>query len=101
MTDDVAIERISLRSVDPVTGKRYHSLYKPAPSPEVLARLQFNPKDSETQLLPRLKEYWSNSSSLQAFYPEAVQINADQDPHIVSESLESCLVKPLSKPHDW
>ncbi|XP_010898403.2 adenylate kinase 8 isoform X2 [Esox lucius] len=97
MTDDVVIERVSLTSVDPVTGDRYHSLYKPAPSPKVQGRLQFHPKDSEAQLLQRLKEYWANSSSLQAFYPEAVHISADQDPHTVFESLESRLVVPLPK----
>uniref|UniRef100_A0A8C7QQQ9 Adenylate kinase 8 n=1 Tax=Oncorhynchus mykiss TaxID=8022 RepID=A0A8C7QQQ9_ONCMY len=95
MTDDVAIERVTLRSIDPVTGERYHSLYKPAPSPEVQTRLQFNPKDSEAQLLQQLKEYWANDSSLQDLYPEAVHINADQDPHTVFESLESRLVGRL------
>ncbi|XP_020331685.1 adenylate kinase 8 isoform X3 [Oncorhynchus kisutch] len=95
MTDDVAIERVTLRSIDPVTGERYHSLYKPAPSPEVQTRLQFNPKDSEAQLLRELKEYWANASSLQDLYPEAVHINADQDPHTVFESLESRLVGRL------
>ncbi|KAM9545893.1 adenylate kinase 8 isoform 4-T4 [Salvelinus alpinus] len=95
MTDDVAIERVTLRSIDPVTGERYHSLYKPAPSPEVQTRLQFNPKDSEAQLLRQLKEYWANASSLQDLYPEAVHINADQDPHTVFESLESRLVGRL------
>nr|XP_046202544.1 adenylate kinase 8 isoform X4 [Oncorhynchus gorbuscha] len=95
MTDDVAIERVTLRSIDPVTGERYHSLYKPAPSPEVQTRLQFNPKDSEAQLLQQLKEYWANASSLQDLYPEAVYINADQDPHTIFESLESRLVGRL------
>ncbi|XP_042175519.1 adenylate kinase 8 isoform X2 [Oncorhynchus tshawytscha] len=95
MTDDVAIERVTLGSIDPVTGERYHSLYKPAPSPEVQTRLQFNPKDSEAQLLRELKEYWANASSLQDLYPEAVHINADQDPHTVFESLESRLVRRL------
>ncbi|XP_014030303.1 adenylate kinase 8 isoform X4 [Salmo salar] len=95
MTDDVAIERVTLRSIDPFTGEKYHSLYKPAPSPEVQTRLQFNPKDSEAQLLRQLKEYWANASSLQDLYPEAVHINADQDPHTVFESLESRLVGRL------
>ncbi|KAL0978957.1 hypothetical protein UPYG_G00178470 [Umbra pygmaea] len=97
MTDDVAIERVSMRSVDPVTGKRYHSLYKPAPDPKVQARLLFNPKDSQTQLMQRLKEYSANDSFLKAFYPEAVHINAEQDPHTIFESIENHLVRRLSK----
>ncbi|XP_056113404.1 adenylate kinase 8 [Rhinichthys klamathensis goyatoka] len=97
MTDDIAIERVTLRSVDPVTGEWYHTVYKPAPGPEVQARLQFDPRNSEARLLKRLKEYWSHAVDLQAFYPQAVYINADQDPHTVFESLESRLVGRLPK----
>ncbi|XP_058630716.1 adenylate kinase 8 isoform X2 [Onychostoma macrolepis] len=97
MTDDIAIERVTLRGVDPVTGEWYHSIYKPAPGPEVQSRLRFNPRHSEAQLLKRLKEYWNHAADLQAFYPQAVYINADQDPHTVFESLESRLVGRLPK----
>lgn len=97
MTDDIAIERVTLRSVDPVTGEWYHTVYKPAPGPEVQARLRFDPRNSEARLLKRLKEYWSHAVDLQAFYPQAVYINADQDPHTVFESLESRLVGRLPK----
>nr|XP_055055296.1 adenylate kinase 8 isoform X2 [Misgurnus anguillicaudatus]XP_055055297.1 adenylate kinase 8 isoform X2 [Misgurnus anguillicaudatus] len=97
VTDDIAVERVTLRGVDPVTGEWYHSLYKPPPSPEVQARLRFNPRDSEAQLLKRLKEYWCHAVGLQAFYPQAVCINADQDPHTVFESLESRIVGRLPK----
>ncbi|KTF93680.1 hypothetical protein cypCar_00016089 [Cyprinus carpio] len=97
ITDDIAIERVTLRGVDPVTGEWYHSIYKPVPGPEVQARLRFNPRHSEAQLLKRLKEYWNHTADLQAFYPQAVHINADQDPHTVFESLESRLVGRLPK----
>ncbi|XP_039514337.1 adenylate kinase 8 isoform X2 [Pimephales promelas] len=97
MTDDIAIQRVTLRSVDPVTGEWYHTVNKPAPSPEVQARLRFDPRNSEARLLRRLKEYWSHAVDLQAFYPQAVYINADQDPHTVFESLESRLVDRLPK----
>ncbi|RXN10403.1 adenylate kinase 8 [Labeo rohita] len=97
MTDDIAIERVTLRGVDPVTGEWYHSLYKPAPGPEVQARLRYKPQHSEAQLLRRLKEYWNHAADLQAIYPQAVYINADQDPHTVFESLESRLVGQLPK----
>lgn len=76
---------------------RYHSLYKPAPSPEVQARLQQNPLDSEAAVQARLDEYWDHALALQALYPDAVCINAEQDPHTVFESLESRLVEQLPK----
>ncbi|KAI1900552.1 hypothetical protein AGOR_G00051100 [Albula goreensis] len=97
MTDAVSVERVTLKAVDPVTGERYHSLYKPAPSPEVQARLQQNPLNSEAVVLAQLKEYWVHVSGLQAMYPDAVYINAEQDPHTVFESLESRLVGRLPK----
>ncbi|KAI4882208.1 hypothetical protein NFI96_034144, partial [Prochilodus magdalenae] len=71
-TDDVAVERLTLRAIDPVTGERYHSLYKPAPSAEVHARLKYKPRDSEAEVRSRLMEYWAHASSLHAFYPQAV-----------------------------
>ncbi|CAM4542634.1 unnamed protein product [Leuciscus chuanchicus] len=97
MTDDIAIERVTLRSVDPVTGEWYHTVFKPAPGPEVQARLRFDPRNSEARLLKRLKDYRSHAVDMQAFYPQAVYINADQDPHNVFESLESRLVGRLPK----
>ncbi|KAJ8413868.1 hypothetical protein AAFF_G00064660 [Aldrovandia affinis] len=97
MTDAVAVERVALRAVDPVTGERYHSLYKPAPSPEVQARLQQNPQDSEAVVQAQLKEYWAHAPALQALYADAVHIHAEQDPHTVFESLESRLVGRLPK----
>lgn len=72
-------------------------MYKPAPGPEVQARLRFDPRNSEARLLKRLKDYRSHAVDLQAFYPQAVYINADQDPHTVFESLESRLVGRLPK----
>ncbi|MGH0153917.1 UNVERIFIED_CONTAM: hypothetical protein FKN15_061896 [Acipenser sinensis] len=46
MPDEVAVERVTFRMTDPVTGQRYHSLYKAAPSQQIQDRLQMNPRDS-------------------------------------------------------
>ncbi|XP_063051801.1 adenylate kinase 8 [Engraulis encrasicolus] len=97
MTDEVAVERLSLRAVDPVTGERYHTLYRPPSCPEVQARLVFNPKDREIEVMQRLEEYWAHLPLLQDFYPDAIHINADQDPHAIFESIESRLVGRLPK----
>ncbi|KAK3538902.1 hypothetical protein QTP86_020172 [Hemibagrus guttatus] len=97
MSDDVALERLTLRYTDPVMGKRYHSLHNPAPGAKVQARLQRNPRDSEFEVCKRLKEYRSHAAALQAFYPQAVQVIADQQPHTVFECLESGTVGRPSK----
>lgn len=76
---------------------RYHSLYRPAPSAEVKARLVFDPRDSERHVRGRLRQYWEQVPTLKSFYPEAIHVNADQDPHTIFESIESRLVGRLPK----
>ncbi|XP_053551924.1 adenylate kinase 8, partial [Bombina bombina] len=97
ITDDAAIERLSLRMTDPVSGERYHSLYKPAPRAEVQERLRQNPRDTEHRLQKKLDMYHANAEELQEFYQDVIHINADQDPYTVFEFIESCIVKPLPK----
>ncbi|KAL4623303.1 adenylate kinase 8 isoform X1 [Arapaima gigas] len=96
MTDEVASEVVTLRAVDPITGERYHSLYKPAPSPEIEARLRHNPQDSEEWLQIRLAQYSANVLALKDTYPGAVCVNVDQDPHSVFETLESWLIRRVA-----
>ncbi|XP_053337255.1 adenylate kinase 8 isoform X1 [Clarias gariepinus] len=97
MSDDVALERQTLRFTDPVTGDRFHSLHNPAPSAKIQARLQRNPRDAETEVCKRVQEYRSHVAALKAFYPQAVQVSADQQAHTVFECLESGMVGRPSK----
>ncbi|KAK0136793.1 Adenylate kinase 8 [Merluccius polli] len=77
MTDDVAIERLTLRTTDPISGERHHSLERPAPNLDIQSRLQTHPDDTQ----PR------------ALYPDGVHVNADQDPHTVFECVDSRVFK--------
>ncbi|XP_075690822.1 adenylate kinase 8 isoform X2 [Rhinoderma darwinii] len=95
--DDVAVERLSLRMTDPVSGERYHSLYMPAPRVEVHERLRQNPADSEQKVQTRLDMYHASAEELEEFYQDVIHVNADQDPYTVSEYIESFIVKPLPK----
>ncbi|XP_072559829.1 adenylate kinase 8 isoform X2 [Paramormyrops kingsleyae] len=97
MPDDAVKEVVTLRAVDHVTGERYHSLFKPPPGPEVQARLCQNPRDSQARLLNRLSCYSVQVPALKAMYPDAVHVNADQDPRAIFETLESRLVERLPK----
>ncbi|XP_075761898.1 adenylate kinase 8 isoform X4 [Pelodiscus sinensis] len=91
------MERLAQQMIDPVTGERYHAMYKPASLPEVQARLMQNPKDTEDNIRVCLETYYRNAGDLEEFYEEAFYVNADQDPYVVFEYIESCLIKPL--PH--
>ncbi|XP_041428054.1 adenylate kinase 8 isoform X1 [Xenopus laevis] len=97
LSDDVVIERLSLCMTDPVSGERYHSIYKPAPRSEVQERLQQNPKYSEEKVQARLDAYHANADELEEFYQDVIHINADQDPYTVFEFIESYIVSPLPK----
>ncbi|XP_024866445.1 adenylate kinase 8 [Kryptolebias marmoratus] len=91
VTDEVCLERITLRATDPVSGERYHSVTRPAPSAEVQNRLQTAPDDSLDAVTQGLKRYRVRSAALQFVYPDAVHVDADQNPHSVFETLESQL----------
>uniref|UniRef100_A0A8C5XYC7 Adenylate kinase 8 n=1 Tax=Microcebus murinus TaxID=30608 RepID=A0A8C5XYC7_MICMU len=94
---DSIIERLTLRRTDPVTGERYHLLYKPPPTMEIQARLLQNPKDSEEQVKLKVDLFYRNSADLEQFYKQAITLNGDQDPYTVFEYVESGIINPLPK----
>ncbi|XP_055255978.1 adenylate kinase 8 isoform X4 [Moschus berezovskii] len=94
---DSVIERLTLRRTDPITGERYHLMYKPPPTMEVQARLLQNPKDSEEQIKLKMDLFYRNSAELEQFYGEAIALNGDQDPYTVFEYIESGIINLLPK----
>ncbi|XP_006164377.1 adenylate kinase 8 isoform X3 [Tupaia chinensis] len=94
---DSIIERLTLRRTDPVTGERYHLMYKPPPTVEIQARLLQHPKDSEEQVRLRMDLFYRNSAELEQFYERSVTLNGDQDPYTVFEYIESGIINPLPK----
>ncbi|XP_068594782.1 adenylate kinase 8 [Brachionichthys hirsutus] len=91
VTDDVCLERITLRATDPVTGERFHVVTRPAPNSEVHKRLRTRPEDGVDTVTQELRLYRKHTAALQSVYPDAVHIDADQDFHSVFEALESRL----------
>ncbi|KAM7092304.1 adenylate kinase 8 isoform 2-T2 [Molossus nigricans] len=92
---DSVIERLTLRRTDPVTGERYHLLYKPPPTMEIQARLRQNPKDAEERVKLKMSLFYRSSAELEEFYKQAITLNGDQDPYTVFEYIESGLIHPL------
>nr|XP_033476263.1 adenylate kinase 8 isoform X2 [Epinephelus lanceolatus] len=91
LTDDVCLERLTLRATDPVSGQRFHAVSRPAPTSEVQNRLKIRPEDSTHTVTHTLSQYRTHTAALQTVYPGAGHIDADQDPHSVFEALESRL----------
>ncbi|XP_026716581.1 adenylate kinase 8 [Athene cunicularia] len=92
---DSIMERLSQRRTDPITGERYHTTFRPAPTPEIQARLRQNPRDKEENIGKRVEAYNRNVKELEEFYEDAFYVNADQDPYTIFEFIESCIIKPL------
>uniref|UniRef100_A0A8C4JZ94 Adenylate kinase 8 n=1 Tax=Dromaius novaehollandiae TaxID=8790 RepID=A0A8C4JZ94_DRONO len=91
------MQRLSQRRIDPVTGERYHITFRPAPALEIQARLRQHPKDKEENIEMRLETYYRHAKELEEFYEDAFYVNADQDPQVVFEFIESCIIKPLPR----
>ncbi|XP_010625709.1 adenylate kinase 8 isoform X1 [Fukomys damarensis] len=94
---DSILERLTLRRVDPITGERYHLMYKPPPTLEIQARLLQNPKDAEDQVRLQMDLFYRNLSELEQFFKQAITVNGDQDPYTVFEYIESGIINPLPK----
>ncbi|XP_058502176.1 adenylate kinase 8-like [Solea solea] len=91
LTDEVCLERLSQRATDPVSGERFHTVTRPAPSAEVQGRLKTRPEDSVQSVANALNQYRTHNDDLQPIYPDGHHIDADQDPQSVFEALESRL----------
>eukprot|EP00850_Spirogloea_muscicola_P014012 SM000098S25092 [mRNA] locus=s98:116199:121868:- [translate_table: standard] len=52
--EDILVDRVAGRRMDPVTGKIYHLTYEPPESPEVAARLTQRSDDTEDKVCHRL-----------------------------------------------
>nr|XP_031533556.1 adenylate kinase 8 isoform X10 [Vicugna pacos] len=94
---DSIAERLTLRRTDPVTGERYHLMYKPPPTMEIQARLLQNPKDADERIKLRMDLFYRNAADLEQFYRQAITLNGDQDPYTVFEYIESGIINPLPK----
>ncbi|XP_078346811.1 adenylate kinase 8-like [Oculina patagonica] len=95
---DTILERMTLRSVDPVTGERYHLIYHPPRTNEVKQRLQTSQKDVESAVNSRIADYQAYIEEIAEYYEESGQhINADQDIHTVFECIESIIVNPIPR----
>ena len=95
---DVAVDRLTQRSLDPITGDRYHTHEHPAPTPTIKQRLVQHPTDDDEAVRKRYQGYLAFYDELQDFYSQqdAIHIPADQDAYTVFEAVEAGIVNPLN-----
>ena len=90
---------MSQRSLDPITGRRYHSHDHLVATNEIKQRLIQHPTDNNEIVRKRYEEYMIYRDELQEFYSQqdAIHVPADQDAYAVFEAIESGILNPLSK----
>jgi len=72
--DEVLIERVVGRRLDPETGDIYHVVYAPPPSTEIEARLTQRADDTEEKAKVRLDQYHSNINAIRDSYGSILQV---------------------------
>lgn len=67
--DELIVERITGRRMDPETGAIYHASFKPPPA-EIAARVTQRKDDTEEAVTARLDKYHSETAPIIPFYEE-------------------------------
>ncbi len=99
---DVALERLTQRALDPITGDRFHTHDHPPPTYDIKQRLVQHPTDFDEIIKNRFQAYSIYYDDLQDFYSQqgAIHISADQDAYTVFEAVEAGIVNPINTDGD-
>ncbi|KAJ7962420.1 adenylate kinase [Quillaja saponaria] len=98
VSEDVLVERVVGRRLDPVTGKIYHLKYSPPESEEVAARLTQRFDDTEEKVKLRLGTHHQNVEAVLSMYEEiTIKINGNVSKEEVFAQIESALTKLLEE----
>jgi len=93
--DDVLVERVTGRRLDPDTGKIYHMKFSPPEgddAEEIKARLTQRADDTEEALRTRLKGFAANKAALQASFTKIIKtIDGNRSPDKVWEDIKKFL----------
>lgn len=93
--DEVIVDRVVGRRLDPETGDIYHLTYKPPPK-EIVDRLVQRADDTEEKAQTRIKVYHDNVNAVTGFYEDVmVQVDGNVSFDAVFDQVEACLDKAL------
>ncbi|XP_047080535.1 adenylate kinase, chloroplastic-like [Lolium rigidum] len=70
--DELLVERVVGRRLDPVTGKIYHLKYSPPENEEIASRLTQRFDDTEEKVKLRLQTHYQNIESLVSIYEDVI-----------------------------
>lgn len=95
--DDLLIERVTGRRLDPQTGKIYHLSFCPPPT-DIIDRLEQRSDDTAEKAERRLEHFHSNLSEIRAYLGDAiVEVDGTRSPSIVSKSMAKIIDNKTKK----
>ncbi|KAL6525262.1 hypothetical protein OROMI_030855 [Orobanche minor] len=96
--EEILVERVVGRRLDPVTGKIYHLKYSPPENEEIAARLTQRFDDTEEKVKLRLLTHTSNVESVLSMYKDiTVKIDGSLPKQDVFSQIDSILTELLEK----
>jgi adenylate kinase len=98
--DELLVERVVGRRMDPTTGAIYHLKYNPPP-PEAVPRLVQRSDDTEEKAVARLDTHRRNVDAVMGYYADkCVPVKGDRAMAEVFSSIEQALDEALLKASD-
>ncbi|KAG6435282.1 hypothetical protein SASPL_100152 [Salvia splendens] len=96
--EEILVERVVGRRLDPVTGKIYHLTYSPPETEEIAARLTQRFDDTEEKVKLRLLTHNSNVESVLSLYEDQiVKVDGTLPKEEVFSEIDSVLTELLTK----
>ncbi|KAF7109361.1 hypothetical protein CFC21_109638 [Triticum aestivum] len=96
--DELLVERVVGRRLDPETGKIYHLKYSPPENEEIASRLTQRFDDTEEKVKLRLQTHYQNIESLVSIYEDViVKVNGNTTVEGVFGEIEKLLTSSLDK----
>ncbi|GLI59156.1 hypothetical protein VaNZ11_000981 [Volvox africanus] len=95
--DELLVERVVGRRLDPVTGAIYHMKYK-LPPPEVVDRLQQRSDDTEDKCRVRVATHNANVGAVVGYYKDVLrEIDGTKSMDAVFEDISAALDEAITK----
>eukprot|EP00798_Chlamydomonas_sp_ICE-L_P015246 gene15246-21328_t len=95
--DELLVERVVGRRLDPETGDIYHMKYKPPPA-EIVDRLTIRSDDTEEKCKVRLKTYHENLNAVTGYYKDIlVEVDGNQPMETVFGSITKIIDATLAR----
>jgi len=100
VSQDLLLERVIGRRLDPVTGKIYHLKYSPPETEEIRARLTQRADDTEEKFKTRIDTYLANTGSILSMFADKLVTlkvdSADQTPAKIYETIKRSLASRIA-----